>query len=200
MEATKFESQTLPFLSQPLATSFTGDGNLFVLTDDQSHPIQCFAADGDLTYTLQESLFISNLLSNENHLKIVKGLYVWCFITILLNYLLKFILFFLACALSCNGDLKPLYKRWFDNVQVFRERKEEMKNKKLQQNEPCSPKRMRVEWWMSRNNNNNGIINPKITNIARYCKILFYLSLLKLERRTCSFFFSKSLIYVSPLP
>lgn len=123
IENIKFESQTLPFLAQPLAASFTGDGNLFVLTDDSSHPIQCFAADSDLTYTLQESLFIGNLLSNETHLKIIQD-----------------------SASSCNGDLKPLYKRWFDNVQMFRERKEEMKNKKPKLSETsCSPKRQRVD-------------------------------------------------------
>lgn len=72
-ENIKLESQTLPFLAQPLAASFTGDGNLYVLTDDSSHPVQCFAADSDLTYTLQESLFIGNLLTNETHLKIIQG-------------------------------------------------------------------------------------------------------------------------------
>lgn len=31
----------------------------------------------------------------------------------------------LDCVDACNGDLKPLYKRWFDNMQDYRSRKED---------------------------------------------------------------------------
>jgi hypothetical protein len=41
--------------------------------------------------------------------------------------------------------LKPLYKRWFDNMQAYRERKEERMAKKNTSETPPDPKKVRTE-------------------------------------------------------
>ncbi|XP_046463302.1 tRNA (guanine-N(7)-)-methyltransferase non-catalytic subunit WDR4-like [Daphnia pulex] len=121
---TKFQRQTLPFVAQPLEAAFTESGSLYVLTDSASNPIEYFGKDESFLYTLGESAVVGNLLTNLSHLKIVQ-----------------------ECVQTCNGDLKPLFKRWFDNVQVYRERKIEQQVKPKAENSDItsSPKRLRVE-------------------------------------------------------
>lgn len=136
----KFEHQTLPFTSQPLQAVFTENGSLYVLTEDPTNPIEFFIKDGSFTYTLGESAIVSALLTNTAQLKIVQG------------NLSSFRKLFslskpaaLDCVQSCNGDMKLLYKRWFDNVQAFRERKQHFKKESAEVGDSTNPKRVRVE-------------------------------------------------------
>nr|CAH0104345.1 unnamed protein product [Daphnia galeata] len=121
-EEPKFHRQTLPFVAQPLEAAFTDCGSLYVLTDSVTNPIEYFGKDESFTYTLGESAIVGNLLANVSDLKIVQ-----------------------ECVKTCNGDLKPLFKRWFDNVQVYRDRKsdQQVKPQFASSDVTSSPKRLR---------------------------------------------------------
>lgn len=122
-EEPTFQRQTIHFLAQPLETAFTEEGSLYVLTDSVTNPIEFLGKDESFQYTLGESAVIGTLLANANHLKIIQD-----------------------AVHSCNGDLKPLFKRWFDNVQVYREKKlEQMKTQPSNPDVISIPKRLRVE-------------------------------------------------------
>ena len=137
-----FECQTLSLSCAPLAAAFTPDGNLLVLTENLSHLIQFFIKDESHQYTPNESDLTKNLLTN--HLAVVQGIKkMW--IHIYLDILLMSVHLLPDCVRSCNGDLKPLFKRWFDNVQAYRERKGERNGKSLPLVDPSDSKRPRVE-------------------------------------------------------
>ena len=141
-EEPKFHRQTLPFVAQPLEAAFTDCGSLYVLTDSVTNPIEYFGKDESFTYTLGESAIVGNLLANASDLKIVQG----SLFLLLLFHCLK-IKLFLECVKTCNGDLKPLFKRWFDNVQFYRDRKsdQQVKPQFASSDVTSSPKRLRVE-------------------------------------------------------
>lgn len=52
---------------------------------------------------------------------------------------------YVDCSHSCDGDLKPLYKRWFDNVQEYQQRKNDRLAKAVESSDVSTTKRIRVE-------------------------------------------------------
>lgn len=122
LEPVKFESQQLILNCSPLAATFTEDGVLYVMTDDKSAPIQSFHMDHDFKFIPFKSSVVQQLVDDESHLKFLQD----------------------ACH-SCDGDLKPLYKRWFDNVQEYQQRKNDRLAKVSESCDASTMKRVRVE-------------------------------------------------------
>jgi len=122
LDPLKFESQQLILNCCPLAAAFTEDGILYVMTDDQSTPIQSFQMDQNSKFIPFKSLAVQQLVDEEDRLK-----------------------FLLDCCHSCDGDLKPLYKRWFDNVQEYQQRKNDRLIKASESSDVTTTKRIRVE-------------------------------------------------------
>jgi len=121
LDSLKFEPQQLILNCCPLAAAFTEDGILHVMTDDKSCPIQSFQMDHESKFVPFKSP-MAQLLDDENHLKFLQD-----------------------CSHSCDGDLKPLYKRWFDNVQEYQQRKNDRLAKAVESSDVSTTKRIRVE-------------------------------------------------------
>ena len=134
----KFESHRLSFLSQPLAVAFIPDGDLFVLTDEPENLLHYFKRDTVFQYTSSDSKLLAKLLTE--HKILLQGNTNDWFISL---PALIYVILLLDCVQSCNSDMKPLFKRWFDNVQAYRERKKERETSKSLT--VTSPKRLRTE-------------------------------------------------------
>lgn len=72
----RFELQTLPFSSSPLAMAFLSDGNLLILIDDMDQPVKFFTRGVNNYYVLEESALVRTLL--DSHLVVVQGIFIMC--------------------------------------------------------------------------------------------------------------------------
>jgi len=120
----RFESHRLILDCCPLSAAFTEDGILYVITDDKSSPIQSFKMDNDSKFIRFKSPVVQEMLDDEHRLRFLQD-----------------------CSRSCDGDLKPLYKRWFDNVQAYQQKKNDRlaSSQTSESSDVSSTKRIRVE-------------------------------------------------------